>query len=307
MLERLAPTPPHSAVQDAVIRAFLEDIDASVGDVSASLLDHSSTGRFGVISREEGVLAGRACAEAAFILSMQSPFGNDEPYDTFALEMTWHRFDGDELAPGTLIAEVCGPLRPILTAERTALNFLTHLSGIASLTASAVRAVDGTGVLIKDTRKTIPGLRVLEKAAVRAGGGSNHRMGLSDAFLIKDNHLAHLSITDAVKRAKDHRSDLFVEVECDDVDHVVESFHAGADGVLLDNMSPETIRHCVATIKEVQGNRRFELEVSGGVTIQSIHDYAQTGIDVISLGALTHSAPAFDIGLDDLEEKRTTL
>jgi nicotinate-nucleotide pyrophosphorylase (carboxylating) len=180
----------------------------------------------------------------------------------------------------------------VLTAERTALNLLSHLSGVASVTRRYVDAAGGR-LAIRDTRKTTPGLRALEKAAVRAGGGVNHRGSLSDGLLLKDNHLAGMGIADAVGEARRRWPGRAVQVECDSLDQVEEAVAAGSDLVLLDNMAPEQVRAAVETV-----SGRCVVEVSGGVTLDAVAAYAATGADLLSVGALTHSAPALDIGLD---------
>ena len=263
------------------VRVALEEDLGPLGDITATLLDAGARGRGAFVAREVGVLAGAACADEAFRQLDPSVF------------LEWHAHDGDAVKQGQRIAEIDGPLRAILTGERTALNFLCHLSGIASLTRRFVDAVAGTGVRVLDTRKTTPGLRELEKAAVRAGGGTNHRGSLSDMVLVKDNHLAGLSIADAVGRAREMWPGRGVEVECDRVEQVREAVAAGADVVLLDNMSPSEVGVCV---KEINGAALAE--VSGRVNLGTIVDYAAAGPDLISVGALTHSAPILDIGLD---------
>ena len=281
-----AVEPPRAAVVEAVSRALAEDL-LPLGDLTASLVPPDRTATLAVVTRAVGVLAGRACAVEAF--AQLDP----------SIRVEWHLPDGTAVAPGDAVATVSGPLRPILTAERTALNFLGHLSGIASMTqrfVAAVHAVDPR-VQVLDTRKTTPGLRALEKAAVRAGGGRNHRAGLSDAVLVKDNHLGGLSITEAVERARAMWPGRMVEVECDAPDQVREACEAGAGAVLLDNMTPEQAAGCVALARSAAVGRVL-VEVSGGVTIETAPDYAATGIDLISVGALTHSAPVLDLGLD---------
>ena len=202
--------------------------------------------------------------------------------------------DGDRLMEPTLMMEVRGNARTLLAGERVALNLLQRLCGVASHTARFVAAVEGTGVRILDTRKTTPGLRVLEKYAVTCGGGFNHRMRLDDGILIKDNHLAISgSITQAIEKARAGNTGLSIEVECDTLDQVREAIAAKADWVLLDNMPPEMMRQAVAL-----GHQQVKFEASGGVTLQSIAAIAASGVDAISIGALTHSAPAVDIGLD---------
>jgi nicotinate-nucleotide pyrophosphorylase (carboxylating) len=232
------------------------------------------------VAREEGVLAGRLAAAEAF--------HQVDP----AVVLTWSLDDGEELDADASIATVEGPLASVLAAERTALNFLCHLSGVASLTRRYVRAAAGHS-RIRDTRKTTPGLRALEKAAVRAGGGVNHRGSLSDGVLVKDNHIGGMSIEAAVRRAHLRWPGRTVEVECDTREQLDEALSAGADLVLLDNMSTGEVADCV---KVVDG--RCLVEVSGGITIETAGAYADAGADLISVGALTHSAPILDIGLD---------
>lgn len=274
------------AVVDAVTRALDEDLGPD-GDITTALVPETTTAQYALRARDNGVLAGRAPADEAFRRVGPS------------LELVWHANDGDELKPGDTILDITGPLRPILTAERTALNFLGHLSGVATLTARFVKAAHDANptVRVLDTRKTLPGLRLLEKAAVRAGGGTNHRLGLSDAVLVKDNHLAGTSITDAVARARALWPGRLVEIECDTLDQVAEAARAGADAVLLDNMDPATVAQAV-TVANLDGPPDMLTEVSGGVTLETIGAYAAAGPDRISVGALTHSAPVLDLGLD---------
>ena len=209
-----------------------------------------------------------------------------------AIRVRWDAADGDKLDAGQVIARVEGPLASVLTAERTALNLLGHLSGVATLTRRFVDAA-GLGARIRDTRKTTPGLRALEKAAVRAGGGINHRGSLSDGILVKDNHLAGITIAGAVAEAKRRWPARPCEVECDTLEQVEVAVEAGADLVLLDNMDPAEV---AAAARLVAG--RVPLEVSGRVTLDTVAAYAAAGADLISVGALTHSAPVLDIGLD---------
>jgi nicotinate-nucleotide pyrophosphorylase (carboxylating) len=271
--------PPHALVREIVARALAEDL-TPLGDLTASLLPPEAGGRGAFVARAEGVMAGRSCAEEAYI--------QVDP----AVEVRWKVDDGGEVSTGDVIAEVAGPLASILSGERTALNFLCHLSGVASLTRRYVRSVHG-GARILDTRKTMPGLRALEKAAVRAGGGANHRGSLSDFVLVKDNHLAGISIADAVRRARLTWPARTVEVECDRIEQVKEAVEAGADIVMLDNMTPALVEECVGVI-----DGTCLVEVSGGVTLKTAADFARAGADLISIGALTHSAPILDIGLD---------
>ncbi|MDQ6613717.1 MAG: carboxylating nicotinate-nucleotide diphosphorylase [Actinomycetota bacterium] len=271
--------PPAAAVRDVVARALAEDL-GPLGDLTASLVPDDAIARAEFVARREGVVAGRLCVLATFAAV--------DP----AVVVDWRLSDGLEVRPGEVIGSVEGPLAAILTAERTALNLLGRLSGIATLTRAYVRAAQGNA-RIRDTRKTTPGLRALEKAAVRAGGGANHRGSLSDGILIKDNHLAGLSIADAVRRARHRWPGQLVEVECDIAGQVVEAVGAGADMVLLDNMTPAEVAAAAALVAG-----RCPIEVSGGVTLDSVADYAAAGAAFISVGALTHSAPVLDIGLD---------
>ncbi|HVT41940.1 MAG TPA: carboxylating nicotinate-nucleotide diphosphorylase [Acidimicrobiales bacterium] len=275
-----------AAVADAVARALAEDLGPE-GDLTAALVPEGVTAHCVLRARHDGVLAGCACASEAF--RRVGP----------TLSVTWHAADGDAVKAGDALMEVSGPLRPILTAERTALNFLGRLSGIATLTARFVAAAHerNPAVKILDTRKTTPGLRVLEKAAVRAGGGTSHRSGLSDAVLVKDNHLAGTSITDAVARARTLWPGRMVEIECDTVDQVAEAARAGADAVLLDNMAPPTVAEAIA-VAQREATGPILTEVSGGMTLETVGAFAAAGPDRISIGALTHSAPALDLGLD---------
>ncbi|EME68910.1 nicotinate-nucleotide pyrophosphorylase [Paramagnetospirillum caucaseum] len=201
--------------------------------------------------------------------------------------------DGDKVEAGTVLAEMEGPARGLLTAERTALNLLQLLSGIATLTRHYAERIDGTGCTLLDTRKTIPGLRRLSKYATRCGGAANHRMGLYDGVLIKDNHIAVCGgVGEAVRRAKaEGRPN--IEAECDTLDQVAEAVEAGADIVLLDNMGPDILRQAVAIVAG-----RAKTEASGGVTLDTIRAIAETGVDFVSVGRITQSAPAVDIGLD---------
>ncbi len=217
-----------------------------------------------------------------------------DPY----LEVETTAVDGELLQPDKVFARVVGDAQMLLAAERVALNFLQRLSGVATLTRKYVEAVAGTNAKIVDTRKTTPGLRLLEKYAVHIGGGHNHRLGLDDGVLIKDNHIALAgSVTEAVRRAKEAAGHLHkIEVEVATLDQVKEALKAQADILLLDNMTPEMIRQAVQLVEAHEpNNRRTLLEASGGITLANVRDYAETGVDLISIGALTHSAPAVDI------------
>ncbi|CAM8659583.1 NadC Nicotinate-nucleotide pyrophosphorylase [Acidimicrobiia bacterium] len=279
-----AAYPPQSAVLEAVSRAIAEDL-LPLGDLTSALLPSDLGATASFVARGSGVLAGRACAVEAF--------RQIDP----SIELVWSVDDGDAITPGTVIATAAGNLASILTAERTALNFLGHLSGIATLTRMFVdEAVKGGAARIWDTRKTTPGLRSLEKAAVRAGGGANHRGNLSDWILLKDNHIALFGIADAVERARTMWPARTVHVECDRLDQVREALAANADALLLDNMTPDEIRACVAIAADSQ--RRPLLEASGGITLETVAAYSAAGVDCISIGGLTNSAPVLDIGLD---------
>ena len=279
--------PPADAVADAVVLALHEDLTPD-GDLSASLVPAAEVADGVLASRSDGVLAGTACATEAF--------AQVDP----SIEVAWHRHDGDRIAPGDVLATVRGPLAPILTAERTALNFLGRLSGVATTTARWVDAVAGTGARIWDTRKTTPGLRALERAAVRSGGGWNHRTNLSHWIMLKDNHLTGTSVTEAVAVARSLWPGRTVHVECETLDQVRESLEAGADALLLDNMTPESITACVSAVRDhaERHGRRPLVEASGGITVDRAADYAATGVDCISTSALTSGAGMLDLGLD---------
>ncbi len=234
------------------------------------------------------MLAGTRCASETF--------AQVDP----AIECTWYAGDGDRVAADEVLGRVVGPLASMLTAERTALNFLSHLSGVATLTRRFVDAA-GPDLGVWDTRKTTPGLRSLEKAAVRAGGGANHRGNLSDWVMLKDNHLEVVGVAEAVAQAREWFPARTVHVECDTHEKLVEALEAGADAVLLDNMGPDAVRRCVVTADEhaaSTGRRRPLIEISGGVTLETVRSFAGSGADRVSSGALTNSAPVLDIGLD---------
>ena len=275
-------------VREAVEQALAED----VGDGDATTLATVPTrarAKAEIVAREPVVLAGLAFASAAFrSLSRQ-------------VRLKALAADGEEIRRGRAVLRVEGPARALLTAERVALNFLQRLSGIATLTSRYVKAVAGTRARILDTRKTTPGWRRFEKYAVACGGGTNHRLGLHDLILIKDNHLAALvaeqpsAVAAAVRRARLSYPRLRVEVEADTLDQVREAVAAGADMILLDNMSPARLRRAVGLVAG-----RAVTEASGGVTLESVRAVAEAGVDFISVGALTHSARAVDLGLDFL-------
>jgi nicotinate-nucleotide pyrophosphorylase (carboxylating) len=270
-----------------VVGAALEE-DAPWGDLtSTALLPEDAIATADLVAREPGVLSGGAVFATAFTLT--------DP----ALTVDLHVGDGDEFGAGDVLASVSGSARSILTAERVALNFTQRMSGIATATSAYVRAVEGTTARIADTRKTTPGLRAFERHAVRSGGGHNHRYSLSDAVMVKDNHLAVLTrsgadLATALSEALDrlpHTTHVVVEV--DRLDQIPAVLDGGADTVLLDNFSLEDLREGVRLIAG-----RAVVEASGGVSLETISDIAATGVDVISVGALTHSARALDLGLD---------
>jgi nicotinate-nucleotide pyrophosphorylase (carboxylating) len=272
--------PPRAVVVNVVSAALAEDIGL-LGDLtSIATVGNEGRGSAVLAAREEGVLAGTALVDEAF-----------RQVDA-TVEVGWSLRDGDPIEPGTVIAEISGPLRSILTAERVALNFLCHCSGIASLTRRYVRAARGRARIL-DTRKTLPGLRAVQRAAVRAGGGFNHRDSLSAAVLIKDNHLVGLGLTQAVERARSRWPMRTIEVECETIDQVIEARDVGVDVVLVDNMTPDQV---AKAIQILEGSAK--VEVSGRVTLDSVGAYAETGADFISVGAITHSVRVLDIGLD---------
>jgi nicotinate-nucleotide pyrophosphorylase (carboxylating) len=275
------------AVAGVVRTAVTEDLMGGVDVTSTATIpiDHRSTATFG--ARQDGVLAGvpvvaavieTVCGDAA------SEFHELVP-------------DGTHVGPGTKVAEVTAPTRLLLTAERTALNLLCHLSGIASATRRWADALEGTSAVVRDTRKTTPGLRALEKYAVRCGGGTNHRMGLSDMALVKDNHVvAAGGVAEAFRRVRALAASIPVEIEVDTLDGLREAIVAGADEVLIDNFTPDEMREAVALRDEL--NPAVRLEASGGLTLETARTVAETGVDYIAVGELTHSARVLDIGLD---------
>ena len=277
-------------VVDLVTRALAEDLPADSGlgvDVTSAATVPATlvaTGR--IVSRARGVVAGLPVAAAVFD-AVVGP----------AAEVTLTVADGDRVEPGTEVLRVTGPVRGLLTAERTALNLLCHLSGVATATRAWADAIAGTGAAVRDTRKTLPGLRALEKYAVRAGGGVNHRMSLVDAALVKDNHVvAAGGVAAAFAAVRAAFPGLPVEVECDTVEQVREAIEAGADLILLDNMSLDELRAAVALASA--GRSKVLLEASGGLTLDVAAGVAATGVDYLAVGGLTHSVTALDLGLD---------
>ena len=315
--------PPRGAVVEAVGRALAEDV-LPLGDLTAALLPPGARGTASISARQAGISAGRACAVETY--AQLDP----------AVVVDWLVPDGSPVHPGMVVATVSGPLAPLLTGERTALNFVRHLSGIATLTRQFVDLADvasGGYTRILDTRKTTPGLRALEKAAVRAGGAANHRANLSDAVMIKDNHLGGMSIADAVAAARRLWPGRPVHVECDDLDQLEEIVATAADRAMVDNFSPAQVADAVRLVADrpsggerethrpsggeretdrpsggeretdrpsggERETRRVELEVTGGVTLATVAAYAAARPDFISVGAITHSAGVVDLGLD---------
>jgi nicotinate-nucleotide pyrophosphorylase (carboxylating) len=273
-------------VQEIVAQALAEDVGA--GDVtSAATVPEGARGRARIVQKQPGVVYGLGVVAETM---RQCGVGD---VDNLVVEGQWR----DAVPAEVLFAS--GPAAALLAAERTALNFLGHLSGVATLTARFVEAVAGTGAAILDTRKTTPGLRALEKAAVMAGGGRNHRIGLYDAILIKENHIALAgSLAKAVHGARNGYPDLTVEVECCDLEEVAYALGTGADVLLLDNMDLQTLRGAVKLRDENAGTGKGpSLEASGGVNLETVRGIAETGVDLISVGALTHSAPTLDFSM----------
>jgi nicotinate-nucleotide pyrophosphorylase (carboxylating) len=278
---------PAADVRFLVERALAEDL-TPLGDLTSSLLDPARQATGTLSPRADGILAGCQCVEEVFRAV-------DE-----RLRIDWARTDGDRVTTGEVVASVSGPLPPMLTAERTALNFLSHLSGVATHAARWVEVARGR-VIVWDTRKTTPGYRSLQKAAVRAGGAANHRGNLSDWLMLKDNHLIGTTISDAVAEARRRWPGRTVHVEADTRERMVEALDAGADIILLDNFTPAELTGLVAEVEAWQtrtGGRRPLLEASGGITLATLDAYADTGVDLVSSGSITNSAPVLDIGLD---------
>ncbi|HET8815393.1 MAG TPA: carboxylating nicotinate-nucleotide diphosphorylase [Solirubrobacterales bacterium] len=276
---------PADALRQKVARALEEDL--GTGDVtSEATVPEDALARARIVQKEPGVVYGlEVVAETMRQCGV-------EDVDNLVVEGQWREHVPSEI----LLAS--GSARSLLAAERTALNFLGHLSGVATLTHNYVEAVTGTGATILDTRKTTPSMRWLEKGAVAAAGGINHRMGLFDAILIKENHIALAGgLAKAVHAARTARSDLAVEVEVRDLDEAAYALGTGADRLLLDNMTLDEMRAAVALRDETAGEREIALEASGGVTLENVREIAETGVEFISVGALTHSAPTLDFSM----------
>ena len=280
MTDAHAPAPPPD-LSDQVARALAEDVGS--GDLTAALVPATRSGRATVITREDAVLCGRPWVDEVF--RQLDP----------SVRVEWAAAEGAAVAPGDLLCTIEGPARSLLTGERTALNFLSHLSGVASVTAEIASSIAAYRTRVVCTRKTTPGLRAVEKYAVRAGGGANHRFGLDDAILIKDNHIAIAgSVAEAVRRARAAAGHLMkIELEVDALDQLREGLGEGVDAVLLDNMTPAMLREAVGIVAG-----RATTEASGRITPATAPEIAATGVEVISVGWLTHSAPILDIGLD---------
>jgi nicotinate-nucleotide pyrophosphorylase (carboxylating) len=274
--------PEHFDLGEFVARVLAEDLGTGGDLTSAATIDADARFTAAMNCREAIVVAGLDIA-AAFFRALDPGVTIEQPAS-----------DGDALEPGALLLRLHGNARAMLAAERSALNTLQHLSGIATLTRRYVDAIAGTGAVLLDTRKTIPGLRLLDKYAARTGGAHNHRMRLDDGVLIKDNHVAVCGgVAEAVRRAKAADTGLPVQVEVDRIEQIEPALAAGADRLLLDNMPASVLREAVATVAG-----RVPLEASGGVNLETIRAIAETGVDFISVGRITQSAPAVDIGLD---------
>ncbi|WFE88866.1 carboxylating nicotinate-nucleotide diphosphorylase [Roseibium porphyridii] len=277
------PELPRLMIDEAVKSALLEDWGRAGDVTSQATLPSTATARAVIAARKPGVLAGAGCAESAF-----------RQTDT-RLQFDLARNDGDRLAPGDIVAHIEGPARALLAAERVALNFLGHLSGIATATSLFADQIAHTKADIVCTRKTTPGLRAFEKYAVKCGGGANHRFGLDDAVLIKDNHIAVAGgVTNAIEAAKAFAGHLVkIEVEVDTLEQLEEALAAAPDVVMLDNMPPERLEKAVGI-----ANGKVLLEASGGIELDTVRAVAESGVDLISSGWITHSAPVLDLGLD---------
>jgi nicotinate-nucleotide pyrophosphorylase (carboxylating) len=271
------------AVRELAVRAIEEDLAGGVDVTSVATVPFDQEATADFTARAAGIVAGIPVAMAVLEVAAEG-----------AVELVVGAVDGATVGRGEVLLSATGATRALLTGERTALNLLCHLSGVATLTRHWVDAVAGTGAAVRDTRKTTPGLRALEKYAVRCGGGVNHRMSLSDAALVKDNHVvAAGGVVAAFEAVRRNFPGVPVEVECDTVEQVVAAVEAGADLVLLDNMSLDQMRAAVAAV-----GGRARLEASGGLTLDGARAVAETGVDYLAVGALTHSAPVLDIGVD---------
>ncbi|MFA5703671.1 MAG: carboxylating nicotinate-nucleotide diphosphorylase [Advenella sp.] len=280
------PPLPKVMLEPVVRMALLEDLGRAGDLTSGSIIPAQTQTTMNLVARQTGVLAGLDLACLAFDLLDEN------------IKVSIHRNDGDRLNPGDLVASISGPAGAILSAERTALNFLGHLSGVATATASIADAIREYGTKVTCTRKTLPGLRALQKYAVRVGGGSNHRFGLDDAVLIKDNHIAVAgSLREAVLRARANVGHMVqIELEVDTLEQLAEALELGVNVILLDNMNPDMLKKAVALV-----DGRAVTEASGRINAQTAPAIAQTGVDLIAVGWITHSVSVFDFGLDAVE------
>lgn len=266
---------------DLIKAALVEDLAGGEDITSVATIDEKATAKADFTARKSGVIAGIEVAEAVL-------------REVGLTEIKRVKNDGDQVSSGDILLSVSGNTRAILLAERTALNFFSQLSGVATLTSAWVKEAAGTKCQVRDTRKTTPGMRVLEKYAVRMGGGTNHRMNLSDAALIKDNHIAAAGgVVEAFAKVRALYPDSEIEIEVDTLDQLRDVLSQKPDLVLLDNMNPAQCTEAVAIVNGV-----CKLEASGGISLENARAYAKSGVDYIAIGALTHSAPVFDIGLD---------
>jgi nicotinate-nucleotide pyrophosphorylase (carboxylating) len=267
--------------QELIKAALAEDLAGGADITSEATISADTNSSADFVARMDGVIAGSNIAHAVLA-------------EVGITDVTQLKKDGDSVKAGDILISVRGNTRAILLAERTALNFFSHLSGIATLTNKWVKEVSGTKCQVRDTRKTTPGMRVIEKYAVRMGGGVNHRMSLSDAALIKDNHIAAAGgVVAAFAKVRSAYPDAQIEIEVDTLEQLKEVLPLSPDLILLDNMNPEQCAQAVALV-----NGKCKLEASGGILISNARAFAQSGVDYIAIGALTHSAPVFDIGLD---------
>lgn len=278
----------NTTIREDVARALAEDVGR--GDLTADLIPLSSQADASVISRDDMTMAGQPWVDE--VMRQVDP----------RISIDWQQKDGDKVTAGACLFKAHGPSRSILTAERTALNFLQLLSATATATAAYVAAVAGTGCKILDTRKTIPGLRLAQKYAVRCGGGFNHRIGLFDAILIKENHIASAGgIAASIENVRSLHAEMPVEIEVESLAELRDALAAGAERILLDNFSLDLLREAVA-INRDEGDPLAQLEASGGVTLDGVHAIAKTGVDYVSVGAITKNIRAVDLSMRFLEE-----
>lgn len=290
-----------AAGRQIVTAALVEDLGEGVDVTSVATVSASSRGQARLVIREAGVVAGLWLVDEVYGQLAQREVA---PHDA-TVQVEILAADGDRVEADTTVATITGPLSTVLTGERTTLNLVGHLSGVATATRAYVEVIAGTGCTVRDTRKTTPGLRLLEKAAVRAGGGMNHRIGLHDAILVKDNHVAAVgsvrAATELALAAGASAPGLIVQIEVDTLDQLNEALAAGAGQVLLDNFTPAQAKVAVARAQqhvERHGGERVVLEASGGITLATVRAYAEAGVDHVSVGAVTHSAPQLDVALD---------